>query len=174
MAATLMMVMLHAMRRRGIVPPETIEAAGLRLAPYGQRLLAGIIDAIPVIGTLVLAAWKSGQWESSDPQAIVDAIKYPYSIAIAVYVLHTLVSEWLWGWTIGKRLCGLRVVMVDGTAPTFRAAVVRNLLRVVDVALVFPPMLVIITPLRQRVGDLAADTIVVSSEAAPGHGGDSG
>ena len=61
---------------------------------------------------------------------------------------------------------GLRVVTVEGARPRVSALLIRNLLRVIDV---FPfPLAAIIlrTPLRQRVGDLAAGTIVVLNAPA--------
>jgi uncharacterized RDD family membrane protein YckC len=74
-----------------------------------------------------------------------------------------MISEWLWGWTIGKRLMGLRVVMLDGSPPTFWPVFIRNVLRVVDFVMAFlPALLALLPPLRQRLGDLIANTVVIS------------
>jgi uncharacterized RDD family membrane protein YckC len=46
------------------------------------------------------------------------------------------------------------------------AAFARNALRLIDVTMLgLPLLLVLISPLRQRVGDLAAQTVVVSAKA---------
>jgi uncharacterized RDD family membrane protein YckC len=98
--------------------------------------------------------------------SVATAIKWPRYVATGVYVLHTMLTELLWGWTIGKKLFGLRVTLLDGAPPPRGALFWRNLLRVVDVAMIFPALLVFITPLRQRVGDVATETIVVLRGAA--------
>jgi uncharacterized RDD family membrane protein YckC len=160
-AGMLVLVLVNSMRRRDAAPPEALEAAKLELAPIGLRLLAGTIDAIPVIGTVILFSIYFEPANPSDISGFVQAMQIPLYISTAIYVLHTLLSEWLWGTTIGKRICGLRVTMVDGAKPSVRAVVLRNILRVVDVAMFFPLLLVLISPLRQRVGDFAGETVVV-------------
>lgn len=76
---------------------------------------------------------------------------------------YFIVLEGLYGQTIGKRVAGIVVVRRDGQPITFRQSAVRNLLRVVDgmfsYALGLAVML--LNDDRQRIGDLAADTIVV-------------
>ena len=80
------------------------------------------------------------------------------------YLLHTLVAEVICGQSLGKMAFGLKVVGPDGGTPTRLALVLRNLLRVVDVALALPLVTVLISPLRQRVGDMVAGTVVVAPE----------
>jgi uncharacterized RDD family membrane protein YckC len=82
---------------------------------------------------------------------------------VGLYLLHTTVMELLFAKSIGKFATGLRVASLDGSRPTLLAVLTRNLLRLVDLALVFPPIFVFFSPLRQRVGDMAAGTIVVRS-----------
>lgn len=67
------------------------------------------------------------------------------------------------GQTIGKRLLGIRVVSHDGLSINVSQAIVRNLLRAVDLAPPFLPGVVsmVATSRLQRLGDLAAGTIVV-------------
>jgi uncharacterized RDD family membrane protein YckC len=50
------------------------------------------------------------------------------------------------------------------------AIFLRNLLRIVDVAL-FPLLLIFMTPLRQRGGDIAGETMVVTGKAVQKDGG---
>jgi uncharacterized RDD family membrane protein YckC len=87
------------------------------------------------------------------------------SISIAVYLLHTTLSEIFTDRTLGKWLFGLQVVTVEGTAPNFLQLIIRNILRVLDL-LWFPLILVVISPLRQRSADIAAGTMVVRREDA--------
>ena len=172
-AAMLVLVLINTMRKRGTVPPEALDAAGIRLAPIGLRLVAGTVDALPIIVTMIVVAMRVNPEDSTDIQAIAAAMQLPFYISAAVYLLHTLVCEWFFGWTIGKRICGLHVAMLDGSKPSGRAIVVRNILRLIDVAMFFPLLLVLISPLRQRIGDVAAETIVVrnvSESETPGPG----
>jgi uncharacterized RDD family membrane protein YckC len=71
------------------------------------------------------------------------------------------------GQTIGKRRYGIRVVAADGGPADARAVAIRSLVRIVDALpvcyLVGLLSMVLTGPVRrQRVGDLAAGTIVVA------------
>ena len=69
------------------------------------------------------------------------------------------------GQTVGKRIMHLRVVAVDGVL-TPQKVLIRTLLRIVDGLPVFylVGLLVMVTSARkQRVGDMAAGTLVVKA-----------
>lgn len=72
-----------------------------------------------------------------------------------------------WCATPGKRMMGLRVVRTSGAPITWNQAVVRNMLRMVDF-LPFGGITGVIACLSndrfQRLGDLAADTVVIHAE----------
>jgi hypothetical protein len=76
------------------------------------------------------------------------------------------------GRTVGKWACGLRVICVDGRPIDGTRAVIRNLLRLADLFLPlywFPTGLIgmvcmVCTRRMQRLGDLAAGTMVVVDE----------
>jgi uncharacterized RDD family membrane protein YckC len=82
---------------------------------------------------------------------------------------YFLVCEALWGQTAGKRLLGLRVVSADGGAASPRQVAWRTVLRVVD-GLFLIGLIVMFASgrRRQRVGDLAARTVVVAAHPDPG------
>ena len=94
-------------------------------------------------------------------------------LVIALLIIGQLVIEWAYfmiseqvtgGRSIGKRLVGLRVIGADGLPLTLRASLVRNLLRAVDVlpgSYVVGLVSIVVSPKCQRLGDLAAGTIVV-------------
>lgn len=73
--------------------------------------------------------------------------------------------EWHWrGQTIGKRLLRLRVVDAQGLRLQFNQIVIRNLLRFVDSLPVFylvGGVASALSPRCQRLGDLAANTVVI-------------
>src|SRR5262249_16919415 len=87
---------------------------------------------------------------------------------------------WNRGRSVGKLAAGLRVVRVGGDAEGFLTAAVRNFLRIVDFLPAFYVVgvtSILATSRNQRLGDLAAGTIVVrerrpaGTPAAPGGGG---
>lgn len=84
-------------------------------------------------------------------------------LAITIILSYFIVLEGLFGKTVGKRLFGIVVVSRDGSAITMRQSAVRNLLRVVDGLLNYVVGLIVMLlgEDRQRLGDLAAGTLVV-------------
>lgn len=83
---------------------------------------------------------------------------------VAFFYAYFVLCEWLVGQTLGKRLLGIRVRGQDGRRPTLRAVVLRNFLRpplLLPAAYVVGSIVLLVTPRRQRVGDLLAGTVVV-------------
>ena len=88
----------------------------------------------------------------------------------AVFVSVSWFSKGRLGWhtlgtSLGKRLFGLHAVTTDGRPPRPWQVIVRNLFKVVT--LIVPPLaiFVLFNPTRQRLGDVAARTIVVKTVA---------
>jgi len=86
-------------------------------------------------------------------------------IDFALSLVYATVFEWFWrGQTVGKRLLGLRVVDAGGLRLEPAQVIVRNLLRVVDTLPLFylvGGVTCVLNRHRQRVGDIAAGTIVI-------------
>jgi len=82
-----------------------------------------------------------------------------------LYWAYYFFFEWMnWGQTPGKQLLGLRVAMSDGAPADIVACAVRNVIRLVDVVFSFfgiTIFIVVFTPKFQRLGDLAAGTVVI-------------
>ena len=78
---------------------------------------------------------------------------------------YPIFLEWRWqGQTIGKRIMGLQVVDEAGLRLTFSQVAVRNLLRIVDSMPGFylvGGVSMVLNTKSQRLGDLAANTIVI-------------
>jgi uncharacterized RDD family membrane protein YckC len=97
-------------------------------------------------------------------------------IALAVLLVFALTwgyfifFELVWnGQTPGKRATGVRVLTVRGEPVTLVHSLVRNLLRLVDAlpsAYMIGVITILVTPRSQRLGDLAAGTIVVRERRA--------
>ncbi len=96
------------------------------------------------------------------------------SVAAALITLfYYVLLEGLLGATVGKFLLGVRVVRADGTKMGWGGSVIRNVLRVVDLFPFFIPYLLGSVMIwtggtqKQRIGDRAADTVVVRSNGPP-------
>jgi uncharacterized RDD family membrane protein YckC len=142
---------------------ETPERVDLQvdLAGIGSRALACLIDALLVasaLATLALfALLLSGGFR------LVVAI-LALLLAFIIYWFYHAACEALWhGQTPGKRLLGLRVQRVGGYPIGWSEALIRNLLRVVDGQLAYGVgvLTMLVTQRHQRLGDLAAGTVVV-------------
>jgi uncharacterized RDD family membrane protein YckC len=160
-------------RRREQLRSLKIDPAALPLAPAGARLVAGAIDALPVIAAWAFYYQRMGFSEligavtggSGPADPIVEVVLWA---SFAVYLAHTTISEVLVGRTLGKVIMGLRVISLDGKPPTRGQLVTRNLLRLIDAGLIFLPVLLVpFSPLRQRAGDTAAGTVVVTAKPHP-------
>jgi uncharacterized RDD family membrane protein YckC len=161
--------------------PEQI-ALEFPLAGVGSRFLALAFDTVlqtAALIVLILIA-LAARWTAS---LTVPSVS-PWALALliaawfVVYTGYFALFESLWtGQTPGKRLVGLRVIEVSGRPVTVYGAIIRNLLRIVDqVPGIYAVAIlsVLITRRQQRLGDLAAGTVVVherSEDLAPAAAG---
>ena len=77
---------------------------------------------------------------------------------------YYIATEGYWGRTVGKAVCGIRVVREDGGGtPGFGPAAIRTILRLVDGLFGYLVAFVVVlaSGKRQRLGDMAARTLVV-------------
>ena len=83
-------------------------------------------------------------------------------IAIITFA-YFIVMEATQGATLGKMARGLRVVKTDGTPISWSESVIRNLLRIIDglFGYLVGAILIWTSPLKQRLGDRVAHTVVV-------------
>jgi uncharacterized RDD family membrane protein YckC len=141
------------------------ENAGIAL-----RFVAVLLDAVIIflpLGIVVGLMTGGGYTESGDSYANagINVGGNAFWLLVALGVGYYVVCEAATGATLGKRLVGIRVVAEDGEPVTLGAAVVRNLLRIVDALFFYlVGFLFAVTSSRgQRLGDRAAHTVVVRS-----------
>jgi uncharacterized RDD family membrane protein YckC len=166
LTVALLFTIVASLRRHRQMQEAMSSARKLPLAPPGRRLIAGLIDAAPLLAAAGVAALRKQQMD--DPGGAWDdtIVRAALISGVSFYFAHTTVTELLLGRTVGKLVCGLRVVGLDGERPGPGPLVIRNLLRIIDVLIAFFPLvLVLYSPLRQRAGDVAAGTLVVLSKA---------
>ena len=82
--------------------------------------------------------------------------------------LYFGIMESVWGWTVGKRVLGLRVVTEDGSKPSFVSAFVRNLLYALNPLIggLIELVTLVSADDGRRLGDKWARTYVVAADAA--------
>lgn len=153
----------------GVETPEHVDVR-FELAGVGSRLAAGLLDMLVLLLALLFLEIASSAIE--DGLFADDGVTRGW--LTAVKLLLTFVAFWGYftlfealngGRTPGKQALGVRVVMDTGQAITPTAAVVRNLVRIIDcyVPVPFVPALLsmFLHPSNKRPGDMAAGTIVV-------------
>lgn len=150
--------------------PESVDLA-LEPAGLGSRFVAALVDALIqwvaiFLLTLVgVPALIMSMANSVDPTAGLAFIAILLLAAGLLFFLYKMLFEALWnGQTIGKRVAGIRVVQANGLPVTFLQVVLRNLLRIIDFLpfwYVIGAVSVLATQKKQRLGDMAAGTVVV-------------
>jgi uncharacterized RDD family membrane protein YckC len=140
--------------------PEGIVFSQTLAGPV-MRFFAWLIDSLAVMALMSVIAGALRAFEPVSP-GMVNAV-----LTIAFFVLnlgYSIFLEWIWrGQTVGKKLLGLRVVDAEGMRLQFDQVVTRNLLRLVDllpIAYLVGGLSCWLSPKCQRLGDIAANTIV--------------
>lgn len=150
-----------------IATPEGIEL-DLQLAGLGSRMVAAAIDIAIRIVLLFAYLLALGLFVGEEAPGVIAA-----GIYILLFLLmfgYDIIFETLGsGRTPGKRWTGLRVVREGGHPVGFLASAIRSALRLFDTV---PPLTAIgfisifFTAKHQRLGDLAAGTIVIRDRHA--------
>jgi uncharacterized RDD family membrane protein YckC len=143
------------------VSPEEISAS-YDSSIVVRRWGATVIDFLVLIGLLVL------------PDLILGDDLYSKTLLlwIALAAAYYPVLEGLTGFTLGKLIVRIKVVDAVGGLPGMKKAVIRTLLRLIEVN----PFLfggipagvtVLVNKKRQRLGDMAAGTFVLKTSDLP-------
>jgi uncharacterized RDD family membrane protein YckC len=144
-----------------LATPEGV-ALELILAGLGSRFLARLLDTLIQIGIIVALAFGAGIAGNDRPGVITAvAIVLVFLVIFAYDVAFETLNH---GRTIGKQAAGIRVVGQTGEPVRFLASAVRNIARILDFLPVFyliGTISIIATERAQRVGDLAAGTLVM-------------
>ncbi len=149
--------------RFSIHTPEGVTFS-LRLAGPVVRSLAFFTDMAVILTITKIINLFGGFLGVISPDV---ATAFSVLAYFAVSMGYGFILEWaLNGQTLGKRLFRLRVMDAQGLALSFSQVVIRNLLRLVDALpglYLLGGISLLITRKSQRLGDLAASTIVVWS-----------
>ena len=146
--------------------PEGVVFKFLLASPLARALACAIdLAVVAVITSIVAQSVQVFAIFGSDWAAAVAAL-FSFLISVTAGILF----EWRWrGQTLGKRVLRLRVIDSRGLRLEFSQILVRNLLRAIDML----PLLYLVgasvavfTRKCQRLGDLAAGTVVIHEPAA--------
>lgn len=150
-----------------VLTPENVELEH-ELAGLGIRAAAWSVDLVitGILTSLLLVPIGLSQ-------IVLGSFATALSFVVAFVVQwgYGAVMEWaLYGQTLGKRWLGLRVLGVDGLRISFAQAVIRNLVRIVDLmpfGYLVGACSTLIDAQRRRLGDIAAGTVVVRERRVP-------
>ena len=157
---------LDLRQRHGVETPEHVDVH-FELAGIGSRLAAALLDLLFMLLALLMLALvfdavvgQTGKTARGWLAALMLLLVF-----FLVWGYFTLFEALNGGRTPGKQALGIRVVMDTGRPITPAAAVVRNLVRILDTYFV-PPLLPALLTIflhrsNKRPGDIAAGTIVV-------------
>jgi uncharacterized RDD family membrane protein YckC len=137
-----------------------MEAVGV-----GRRAVAILIDSVLlfIIGYVIALA------TGGTTQDGYNLMGGPAFLLIGIGLAYYIVMEAKWGATLGKKAMHLKVVKEDGAPLDWQASIVRNILRLIDgfVFYLVAAIVVWFSKKRQRLGDMAANTLVVKAGILP-------
>ncbi len=159
--------------RRGSVLLVAPLATGQTFAPLLRRLAAVMIDLLilsPVWMLALYALWNAEGLTLTElnlrvrsPDADLGIMSFFFPAVGFILGVYATIFEFVTTSTPGKRAVGIQVLGQDGKASSFGAIFWRNAMRVVEFEFVPLVLLMALTPSRQRLGDIVARTIVVTT-----------
>ncbi|MCB9372722.1 MAG: RDD family protein [Microthrixaceae bacterium] len=151
---------------RGIVTPEAV-LLEFQTASVPTRVLQFSLDVLVQFAGFVAAFLVLGAADAAN-LAIPEWVAIVFATVMFFLILlgYPILMETLWnGRTLGMAAAGLRVVTTEGAPIRFRHAAIRGALGLVDFWLipvgVIATVVILLTRDNQRLGDLAAGTLVL-------------
>lgn len=158
-------LLLFSFWRRDPTANALLLPEGVATADLMRRGLAGVIDLAPglLVATSAFALPLEELYDRWPGRGIgaTWGKMLPGLAAIGIVVGHTLLLEAATGRSLGKWATGLRVTTLTGDRPELWQIVARCLLKTFDLIAYLLLILPIISPYRQRLGDMVARTVVV-------------
>ena len=135
-------------------------------APFHRRLFAWVLDFIILLSYL----WVSNKvldnllgefWDTE-----YEWLNVLHILPFLLY--HPLMEIFLNGQSLGKRALRIKVITMEGGQPSVSQYMIRWMFRLIDVCLFLMPgfFSIILSQRSQRLGDMAAGTIVIDTRAS--------
>ncbi|MFS0574857.1 RDD family protein [Sporosarcina sp. 179-K 3D1 HS] len=150
-------------------PDKTMETGRfhLKYAGFWTRFWAYIIDLVVVSaisGILLKPIFHMVDGEISNPPFLIFS---PYKIAVlALFLIYFACMTKYFRQTIGKMVLGIRVETKDGHPLDWGTVFFREVIgRFISKMIWIPYLLVVLTPKKEALHDLFADTVVVHEDS---------
>jgi len=131
----------------------------------GRRVLAIIVDGLLLSVLFWVMSMLFGSSSAEGGQVSATMTGLPFILYLLIVFGYFTLMEGYLGQTVGKMLLGIKVIREhDGEVPGLRVAAIRTILRLIDVlpfAYLVGYIAVLISAKNQRLGDMAAHTLVV-------------
>jgi uncharacterized RDD family membrane protein YckC len=142
--------------------PVATEASGLKLALWGERFVAWLIDAViigVVVGILGLFAWfASFTWWSAWPSWIPF---FNFNLGGVIYFLYWVFMDGAYGQSFGKMIMRLKVTRLDGSRIGMGNAALESLGKAFLLPLDCLLGWILYPRRRQRIFNYLSETIVI-------------
>lgn len=148
---------------------ETSQHVKLNYEPagIGERVLAFFLDAFFLFVYYLVVVWIFGMvvtsGEGSTPSDM--PVWSLFLVLVLPMMLYHLLCEVLWkGYSIGKKIVGIRVVKIDGTRADLGGYLVRWLFRILEITMtsgVVAFVTILLNGKGQRLGDIVGKTCVI-------------
>ncbi len=155
-------LMIFAFVRVIAAPEKARQPLPVNPLPVDRRALALLIDAVPPAAIVLLVfqlppteLLHLPSWTIDLPRAL------PAVLTIIGIAIHTSISEWLTGSTLGKRALGGRVLSADGSRPTLVQAALRGAFKILVLIAPILSVLMLLQRDRRGIGDIASGTVVI-------------
>ena len=135
-----------------------------------RRYYAGVIDYVIVTALCWIYAWVAGQQTGELTYTVFgwEVLGFP-----SIWFLYFPVCEGTFGQTLAKKAFNLYVVDMTGMQPHIGQAFIRRVFDLLDIATLGISGLLLInyTSTNQRLGDMLAETTVITTDAMCRHCG---
>jgi uncharacterized RDD family membrane protein YckC len=150
---------------------QTTQNVALSFTPasVGDRILSHFIDWVIFIAWFLIFALVYSGMGSSLSNGKIGMVVFFVFMLLPIMLYDLLFEAFMNGQTLGKRAMNIRVLALDGTPPTLGAYIMRWMFRLVDTGIFGSMVALIVVAVNgkgQRLGDIAAGTVVVKLKQA--------
>jgi len=155
--------------------PRESEDSGMESQPayasIGRRFIAQVVDGLVGFGVYFFVGMTLAPRFGAETEGGFDFTGGPALLVLTIagvfLLAYFVVADAARGATLGKLAAGIRVQTVTGGRISLGAALIRNVLRIIDGIAVYlvAAISIMVTQRRQRLGDLVAETVVVGHPA---------